>query len=337
MAWPEISSELNRMQQRLDFRRLHYFSRIVEARSMSAAAVALRVAQPALSKAVRSLEDDLGLVLLHRSSRGVRPTAAGLKLLERAHLDLMRESERSPTVRLGLPFSVGAVLAAPLLEAALERLPNINIQITEKHTPELTDRASAGTLDLAMISSLDRFPELVYDDLVTEEMFLVAPDNKHGADMPIGRKGPVAFAELRQAPLLLPTPSLHLRILIEKKFDEAGVKLENVRELDVFSMILNCLDAGLGYSILPAGWIHREVASKRLRAANFADRKAMSRVISLCRANNGPTSKSVTAVWRLIRETTSNVIAAGGWMSGAVIEHGHIDDGFIQSSFQQGV
>ncbi|MDF2097339.1 LysR family transcriptional regulator [Aquibaculum arenosum] len=329
MSLPVISSDLSRLQRRLDFRRLHYFMQIVDAGSLSSAAVALRVAQPALTKAVRSLESDLDLTLLKRSPRGVKPTAAGSRLyvhcktlfsqLEVAYLDLKREEELQTVVRLGLPYSVGAVMAAPLLEAAVEQTPNISLEMTEKHTPELVGLVAAGKLDLALISTTDRFPELEYKDLVSEEIFLVAPFNRHAADLRLGIGRPIELNQLQHAPIILPTPSLHLRILIEQKLKQAGANLQNVREIDVFSMILNCLDAGLGYSILPAGWIHREVASKRLRAASFRDRYLMSRVISLCWARRDD-SPDVTGALKLIERVAAGLIDSGGWMSASMID-----------------
>lgn len=65
----------------MDLRKLRYFAGVVEAKSMSKAANRLHVAQPALSKSLRSLEDDFGAELLRRSPQGVAATEAGLRLM----------------------------------------------------------------------------------------------------------------------------------------------------------------------------------------------------------------------------------------------------------------
>ena len=69
----------------MDFRALRYFVHVAEARSFSKAAVQLRVAQPALSRAIRKLEDELGVELVLRTGRQLELTEAGLLLLQRAH------------------------------------------------------------------------------------------------------------------------------------------------------------------------------------------------------------------------------------------------------------
>src|SRR5271155_5822066 len=68
----------------MQLRHLRYFVRIVEAGSFSRAAATIHVAQPALSHQIAELEEELGVTLLHRSARGVRPTAAGETLYREA-------------------------------------------------------------------------------------------------------------------------------------------------------------------------------------------------------------------------------------------------------------
>lgn len=78
----------------MDVRQLRYFIGVFEAGSFTAAAHRLGVAQPALSQTVIALENDLGVELLERQPRGVRPTAAGMTLLDHAHI-VLRNIERA--------------------------------------------------------------------------------------------------------------------------------------------------------------------------------------------------------------------------------------------------
>ena len=98
----------------MDFKKLRYFAGVVEARSMSKAAERLRVAQPALSKSLRSLEDEFGTALLKRSPQGVAVTEAGqtlyehceilFKQIDRARIDVLHAVERpSGVVSVGMP------------------------------------------------------------------------------------------------------------------------------------------------------------------------------------------------------------------------------------------
>src|SRR6267154_1681195 len=74
----------------MDLRTLRYFVYVAEARSFSKASLQLRVAQPALSRQIRKLEDELGVELVLRTGRQLELTDAGLLLLQRAH-SLMRQ------------------------------------------------------------------------------------------------------------------------------------------------------------------------------------------------------------------------------------------------------
>jgi LysR family transcriptional regulator, nitrogen assimilation regulatory protein len=109
----------------MDIRQLRYFVGVVEAGRFTAASRRLRVAQPALSHQVISLERELGTKLLEREARGVRPTASGASFLEHARV-VLRDLERareaitetggavSGRVAIGLPTTVAPVLAKPL-------------------------------------------------------------------------------------------------------------------------------------------------------------------------------------------------------------------------------
>ncbi|HTI88742.1 MAG TPA: LysR family transcriptional regulator, partial [Alphaproteobacteria bacterium] len=78
----------------MTLRQLHYFLRILELKSFSKAAANLHIAQPALGLQIRKLEDELGVPLLNRHSRGVTPTEAGLILREHAQT-VLRQVERA--------------------------------------------------------------------------------------------------------------------------------------------------------------------------------------------------------------------------------------------------
>jgi LysR family nitrogen assimilation transcriptional regulator len=81
----------------MQYRQLYYFMKIVEAGSFSQAARTIHVAQPALSQHIAELEASLGVSLLQRSARGVRPTVAGEKLYEEAS-SILRKLESLPSI-----------------------------------------------------------------------------------------------------------------------------------------------------------------------------------------------------------------------------------------------
>ena len=83
----------------MDLRALRYFVHVAEARSFSKAAVQLRIAQPALSRQIRKLEDEVGIALILRTRRQLELTDAGLLLLQRAHSLLRQAAQTADDVR----------------------------------------------------------------------------------------------------------------------------------------------------------------------------------------------------------------------------------------------
>src|SRR5258708_9672618 len=122
----------------MEVRQLQYFVAIVDFGSFSKAAVQLRIAQPALSQQMTTLEGELGRQLLVRDSRGVKPTGAGLRLYRHARL-ILRQLEHlllevgdqtldlAGFVAIGLPTTAQTELAAPLLCRVLLLNPTLNL------------------------------------------------------------------------------------------------------------------------------------------------------------------------------------------------------------------
>ena len=126
----------------MDLRQLGFFVRIVESGSFSRAAKSLNVAQPSLSQRIKDLERELGVDLLHRSPTGVKPTDVGTIVADRArsilkqvdHLKTeVRGQAATPTgnVTVGLPTTMALHLTVPLVQQVREKLPGINLHVTE--------------------------------------------------------------------------------------------------------------------------------------------------------------------------------------------------------------
>src|SRR5262245_33619233 len=120
----------------MNFRQLKYFVKIVETGNMTRAAEQLRVAQPALGMQIRQLEEELGVALLTRHSRGVEPTKAGQLLHAKALtiLRLVEEVSKEITafdqyeiesIRLGMTPTLMMLLGPDLAVAAREQLPQV--------------------------------------------------------------------------------------------------------------------------------------------------------------------------------------------------------------------
>ncbi|HEY8579276.1 MAG TPA: LysR family transcriptional regulator, partial [Beijerinckiaceae bacterium] len=146
----------------MNFRQLSYFVKVVEAGNMTAAAQRLGLAQPALGAQIRQLEEELGVPLLLRHSRGVRPTEAGRLLAERARaiLDEVEKARRElralgrqerDHLTLGVTPSIVLTLGSELLTRAREEMPNVSVSLVEERTPVLLDALDRGQIDIAFL------------------------------------------------------------------------------------------------------------------------------------------------------------------------------------------
>lgn len=148
---------------------LHYlkaFLVVVEEGSISRAASRLLVAQPALGRQIRLLEESLGAKLLERLPTGVQPTAAGRLLLVHAR-DILREVTRAEAaispygqeaqgdVIVALPTSIVGQVAASLFRSVQSRFPLIRLVLREGDSHVMQEWMRDGTADLALLPEGD--------------------------------------------------------------------------------------------------------------------------------------------------------------------------------------
>ena len=172
------------------------------------AAEQLHMTQPPLSRAIKALEQRLGVRLFERDTQGVAPTAAALQLVPQAQqiLALLERAERSlardpapPGLRLGLTSSVEAGLFRPFaaaLEAGLQALGGAALELTFAPSPRLVAGLRAGRLDAALIA----LPSNTFDlplEVLGQQAMMAALHSGH----PLARRRRLTLAELNGEPV----------------------------------------------------------------------------------------------------------------------------------------
>src|SRR5262249_40248075 len=149
------------MESSVELRQLRYFVAVAEELHFGRAAERLHMSQSPLSRAIRELERDLGVVLFVRTTRRVELTSAGSLLLERARraraeidgaiVDVHRSVESDEAVlRLGYgPF--GGDAAVRVLEGLVVKRPELSVRLEREATPESLRRVGAGELAAAVV------------------------------------------------------------------------------------------------------------------------------------------------------------------------------------------
>ena len=187
----------------MELRHLRYYVAIAEERSFTRAAERLWIAQPGLSSQIRRLEQELGVRLFERHTRGVDLTAAGEVFLERARAVLAAaevaesvgqdlQEGRVGRIRLGIATGMGWSRSSALLEAFGRSWPAIEIAVVESQEGTLLRELRDGRLDVVLAPTVFGSPELFRTRLSSEPWVVLA-----AATHPLGAvDGPIAPDEL---------------------------------------------------------------------------------------------------------------------------------------------
>jgi len=242
----------------VQLRHLRYFVRIVEAGSFSRAAAVVHIAQPALSQQIAELEQELGVILLNRSARGVRPTQAGDLLFREAVSILGRMDELPSLIRstgkeiegavsVGASSTLASTLLGPFVEACRAALPKVTLRCSSAGGTFLKGRVETHSLHLALAFEDEFSPTFSRRPIFRQSAYLIRhvplPDNPAS----------ISLRELTALPLVLPAAPNVLRSKLDRVFADAGLAPHIVSEADVMSSALSAVQAGIGGTILPKG------------------------------------------------------------------------------------
>jgi LysR family hydrogen peroxide-inducible transcriptional activator len=177
----------------MELDQLRYFLRVAERRSFTKAAADLAVSQPALSKSIRRLEDELGQPVLERESRPLSLTDAGVLLQARARdvLAIIEDTKAEITddgesgrVRVGAIPTIAPYFLPSVLRRFSEAHPKATMVVHETTTVELVKACTDGAVDLAILALPIAADHLCTEELFEEELFLVLPTDHELVDKP---------------------------------------------------------------------------------------------------------------------------------------------------------
>jgi LysR family transcriptional regulator, transcription activator of glutamate synthase operon len=244
----------------MDLTQLAYFRAAATHEHFTRAAEAVHVAQPALSRQIRTLETELGLALFDRVGRGVRLTPAGGTILPRverilAEVDGLRRDVRSlcglegGTVALGFLHSIGAHLLPAVLAAFRARHPAVGFSLHEAAWSELEERVVHGDLDLAITSPLpERRNDLVVKRLLRDDLVAALPPHHR-----LAFSQEVQLADLAHEPFIVLGASFgELRTITHDACSRSGFVPRVAFEAEGLATMRGLVGAGLGVALLPA-------------------------------------------------------------------------------------
>lgn len=257
----------------MDLRQLLHFKCIAETGSISAASSMLRIAQPALSRQMRALEEELGAQLFFRTGRGVVPTPAGRMLLIEA-AGLLEQADRvSSQVRrlgsrltgeatIGLSPTVGRLLTIPLARRVQADYPGLKLRIAEAFSGTLLEWLQAGRIDAAILYHMPATASVRCEIVAHEPLSVIGG----GSGAPFAQGATVPIARLPGHPLILPTARHGLRRMIDEHAAAQDVSLDVMFEFDSLDATISLVREGFAMTILPESAVRAELAAGTLRS-----------------------------------------------------------------------
>jgi len=300
----------------VDFDDIRIFFSVVEHRNLSAAANALRISQPTLSRRVRALEAEFDSPLFIRNPRGMAPTEAGERLhsglqgLERQFKVLKEEVASTLTdptgeVAFGIPPSPRSLLAVPLLTRYVNRFPFVRMRVIEDTSGALRDLVANGSLDLAVTNFNEPLEGVATEPIGKEQMLLIGPKD---ADLSLSKK--TALDQLTRLPLILTRRPNSLRLAVDTGASVRGQTLNVRLEVDTLPLMTDLVIAGLGYTVLPMSGVRDLLAQGKVTASPIAD---MSITWLIARRKEYQLSLAARRFYETILDVSQEKVSEGIW------------------------
>ncbi len=294
----------------LDFRQLRYLLVIADLGSFTKAAEQIPLAQSALSRHMRLLEEELGVKLLIRTGRGVTLTEQGEYLRDRARsvLEQMEDTRRNLVawhenpaglVRIGVPPTVTLSFAAQYLQRLNDVHENITVRLSEALSATLIEWIQSDRLDLAIVFEQTRNAKLLTEQIGEEELCLVVPVGHPSPN-------PISLAQMSELPLIVPFVRKGIRNRMAEAFKEADLEMNIAYEIDALPAMKELVRSGAGVSILSRSSVRRDVEVGELETRRI-DSPRMHFAAHLMYSRAAEHSRAARAAAEVIKETAAGI------------------------------
>lgn len=249
----------------MELRHLRYFVAAAEAENVSRAAIKLHVSQPALSRQIRDLEEELGFSLFERSAKSVRLTDAGRVFLSEARVVLQRADEAVAKGRavarggrselhVGYAPSPTVRIIPATLRAFQPEFPKVQVRLHDLSTEEMLTGVREGRLQVALLVRPNRalLRGLHFEELTREVMCLAVPP-KHA----LARARSITLAEAAREPLVAfgrkDYPEYYE--YLQRLFASSKSRPSIAEEHDSAASLIAAIESGAGLAIVPQSFI----------------------------------------------------------------------------------
>lgn len=287
----------------MDLASLRAFVEVARAGSFSLAAETLYLTQPAISKRIASLEEELAARLFDRAGRQVRLTEAGLHLLPRAEriihelTDIRRElanlsGEVAGRLAIATSHHIGLHRLPAVLRSYADHYPGVELDIRFMESERACQAVEHGELELAVVTlplkpAAPLQTEVIWNDPLKT---VVSPGH------PLARRRRTALDELLAYPAVLPTRRTYTRTLLEQRIAAQHRQIRCTLSTDYLETLKMMVSIGLGWSLLPEIMLDEHVKPVLIQGLD------LTRSLGIVTHRRRTLSNAALAMRRLLRE-----------------------------------
>jgi DNA-binding transcriptional LysR family regulator len=293
----------------MDIKQLEVLLTVVREKSFSRAADALGRTQPAISQAIRRLEDDVGETLFDRSSKDGTLTPAGEVLFEHAEAMLaLRQNARNAIRELkGLQRGKVTISAnehtvlwlLPVIDAFLKEFPSIKVVVQRGVASRIPKQITAREVELGVISFAPESPSLASVPVLTDDLvMIVSPAHI------LARKGSISISEAAEETFIAHNAPSPLRRRVIEAFAEKGLALQISVELPSLEAIKLLVMKNAGAALVPRLAAHTEIEKGQLVEIRVSDLN-LRRDLHIVYRRNAKLSHAAEAFLAIARSQTS--------------------------------
>jgi DNA-binding transcriptional LysR family regulator len=249
---------------------LRLFTAVVDEGGIVAAAQALNLSQPAVSRAMRELEIQLGVPLLERAGRRVRLTPEGAEIYgqarniyaaERAAEETLADLKglRHGVLRVGASTTIATYVLPKLIGTFARLHPQVELRLSAVHTRVIVDMLLQFDLDVALAEAPVTAREITIVPWRIDEMVVIA-----GPTHPLASRGSIAPSDLSKELFVLREPESGTRGIVLRSLVDAGVEVSRTMSVDGTEVIRQVVAEGVGIAV-----VSRIAVADQLRAGRL--------------------------------------------------------------------
>jgi len=243
---------------KITIKQIQSFLAVAEAGNFSAASTRMGIAQPAISQAVKDLEDELAVRLFDRTTRRVELTDAGrefrnsaAKIMEELQLAVRSVHDLAERQRGKIRVAAPPLLAASVLPRAIaefqSRYPGITVELTDVGTEMIVESVRSGKADCG----LGTFPPAeagIERIILVRDTLMLFCSGRHV----LAKNETISWTDLQHHPIITLTRDSGIRLLVEVGFEMTQLPLKPAYEVSQITTAIALVEAGLGVSVLPS-------------------------------------------------------------------------------------